>query len=93
MKVLMAAGSGEPADRRRFCPQAKHPLREAHVELLGLRPGDYVVRVRCRSHNSRLWSKWSAALLVSVPNRPPAGRTRGFHGDTLRLRKWFLNLK
>ncbi|XP_023185313.1 growth hormone receptor-like isoform X1 [Xiphophorus maculatus] len=54
--------------------KAKHPLREAHVELLGLRPGDYVVRVRCRSHNSRLWSKWSAALLVSVPNRPPAGK-------------------
>ncbi|XP_043965295.1 prolactin receptor-like isoform X2 [Gambusia affinis] len=54
--------------------KAKHPLREPHVELFGLRPGDYVVRVRCRSHNSRLWSKWSATLLVSVPNRLPAGK-------------------
>lgn len=63
------------------------------MELFGLRPGDYVVRVRCRSHNSRLWSKWSATLLVSVPNRLPAGMTWGFHGDRLSLKKLFLNLK
>ncbi|XP_014891264.1 prolactin receptor isoform X2 [Poecilia latipinna] len=54
--------------------QVKHHLREPHVELLGLRPDDYIVRVRCRSHNSRLWSKWSAALLVSIPNSLAAGK-------------------
>uniref|UniRef100_A0A3Q2ZK02 Growth hormone receptor-like n=1 Tax=Kryptolebias marmoratus TaxID=37003 RepID=A0A3Q2ZK02_KRYMA len=52
----------------------KHPLREPHVELLGLRVGDYAVRVRCRSHNSGLWSKWSSTLLLSIPNRPPTGK-------------------
>ncbi|XP_037552701.1 growth hormone receptor [Nematolebias whitei] len=52
----------------------KHPLREPHVELLGLRVGEYAVRVRCRSHNSDLWSKWSSTLLLSIPNRPPTGK-------------------
>ncbi|XP_044043160.1 prolactin receptor-like isoform X2 [Siniperca chuatsi] len=54
--------------------KVKHPLREPHVELLGLPVGDYVVRVRCRSHNYGLWSKWSSTLLMSIPTRPPAGK-------------------
>ncbi|XP_051283822.1 prolactin receptor-like isoform X1 [Dicentrarchus labrax] len=54
--------------------KVKYPLREPHVELLGLPVGDYQVRVRCRSHNSGLWSKWSSSLLMSIPARPPAGR-------------------
>ncbi|KAI3365860.1 hypothetical protein L3Q82_000844 [Scortum barcoo] len=52
--------------------KVKHPLREPHVELLGLPIGDYVVRVRCRSHNYGLWSKWSSSMLMSIPARPPA---------------------
>uniref|UniRef100_A0A3Q2QNX2 Fibronectin type-III domain-containing protein n=1 Tax=Fundulus heteroclitus TaxID=8078 RepID=A0A3Q2QNX2_FUNHE len=51
--------------------KVKHPLREPHVELLGLRAGDYEVRVRCRSQNSGLWSKWSSTLPMSIPTRPP----------------------
>lgn len=54
-------------------PQVKLPLREPHVELLGLPVGDYVVRVRCRSHNYGLWSEWSNTLQMSIPARPPAG--------------------
>ncbi|KAM7375534.1 hypothetical protein PAMA_014579 [Pampus argenteus] len=54
--------------------KVKHPLREPHVELLGLPAGDYVVRVRCRSHNYGLWSKWSSTLLMSFPARPPTGK-------------------
>lgn len=54
--------------------KVKHPLREPHVELLGLPVGDYVVRVRCRSHNYGLWSKWSSALTMSIPAKPPAGK-------------------
>ncbi|XP_076579460.1 prolactin receptor isoform X1 [Chaetodon auriga] len=54
--------------------KVKHPLREPHLELLGLPVGDYVVRVRCRSHNYGLWSKWSSSMLMSVPARPPAGK-------------------
>lgn len=54
--------------------KVKHPLREPHVELLGLPVGDYVVRVRCRSHNYGLWSRWSSTLLMSIPNRPPTGK-------------------
>ncbi|TKS66495.1 Growth hormone receptor [Collichthys lucidus] len=54
--------------------KVKHPLREPHVELLGLPVGDYVVRVRCRSHNYGLWSKWSSTLLMSIPDRLPAGK-------------------
>lgn len=56
-----------------FLVQVKHPLREPRVELLGLPIGDYVVRVRCRSHNYGLWSQWSSTLLMSIPSRPPAG--------------------
>lgn len=51
----------------------KPSLREPHLELLSLPVGDYVVRVRCRSKNSLLWSKWSAAMLMSIPARPSAG--------------------
>ncbi|XP_042369186.1 prolactin receptor-like [Plectropomus leopardus] len=54
--------------------KVKHPLREPHVKLLGLPVGDYVVRVRCRSHNYGLWSRWSSTLLMSIPARPPAGK-------------------
>ncbi|KAM9334312.1 prolactin receptor [Symphorus nematophorus] len=54
--------------------KVKYPLRESHVELLGLPVGDYVVRVRCRSHNYGLWSKWSSTMLMSIPARPPAGK-------------------
>ncbi|XP_029985414.1 growth hormone receptor isoform X2 [Sphaeramia orbicularis] len=54
--------------------KVKHPVREPHVELLGLPVGDYVVRVRCRSHNYGLWSKWSSTLLMSIPVRPPTGK-------------------
>ncbi|XP_028998578.1 growth hormone receptor-like [Betta splendens] len=57
--------------------KVKHPIREPSVELLGLPAGDYVVRVRCRSHNYGLWSNWSSTLLMSVPARaarPPAGK-------------------
>ncbi|XP_071335790.1 growth hormone receptor-like isoform X2 [Trachinotus anak] len=54
--------------------KVKHPLREPHVELLGLPFGDYVIRVRCRSHNYGLWSKWSSTLIMSIPTRPPAGK-------------------
>ncbi|XP_041834724.1 prolactin receptor-like isoform X2 [Melanotaenia boesemani] len=54
--------------------KVKHPLREVRVELLGLRVGDYVVRVRCRSHNYGLWSKWSSTLLMSIPGKPPTGK-------------------
>lgn len=53
--------------------QVKPSLREPHLELLSLPVGDYVVRVRCRSKNSPLWSKWSAAMLMSIPARPSAG--------------------
>lgn len=58
--------------------QVKPSLREPHLELLSLPVGDYLVRVRCRSKNSRLWSKWSATLLMSVPSRPSAGGGGGF---------------
>uniref|UniRef100_A0A3Q1GMD0 Prolactin receptor-like n=1 Tax=Acanthochromis polyacanthus TaxID=80966 RepID=A0A3Q1GMD0_9TELE len=54
--------------------KVKHPLREPHVELLGLPVGDYLVRVRCRSHNYGLWSKWSSTLSISIPTRPPTGK-------------------
>ncbi|XP_034036939.1 prolactin receptor-like [Thalassophryne amazonica] len=54
--------------------KVKEGLREPHVELLGLPAGDYVVRVRCRSHNYGLWSHWSIALLMSIPGEPAAGK-------------------
>lgn len=46
------------------------------MELLGLPVGDYVVRVRCRSHNSGLFSKWSSNMLMTIPDRPPTGELR-----------------
>lgn len=54
--------------------KVKASLREPHVELLGLPVGDYMVRVRCRSHNYGRWSKWSALVLMSIPARPPTGK-------------------
>lgn len=60
--------------------QVKPSLREPHLELLSLPVGDYVVRVRCRSKNSLLWSKWSATMLMSIPARPSAGR--GCYGNS-----------
>lgn len=54
--------------------KVKYPLREPQVVLLCLPVGDYVVRVRCRSHNYGLWSKWSSTMLMSIPARPPAGK-------------------
>ncbi|XP_068575610.1 growth hormone receptor-like isoform X2 [Cebidichthys violaceus] len=54
--------------------KVKHPLREPRVELLGLPVGDYVVRVRCRSHNYGLWSEWSVAVPMSLPAGPPPGK-------------------
>ncbi|KAM4597578.1 prolactin receptor-like [Polymixia lowei] len=54
--------------------KVKQPLRESHVELLGLPAGEYVFRVRCRSHNYGLWSKWSSALHVNIPARLPGGK-------------------
>ncbi|XP_068165273.1 prolactin receptor-like [Antennarius striatus] len=54
--------------------KVKHPLREPHLELLGLPYGDYLVRVRCRSHNYGIWSEWSSTLLMSLPSKPPTGK-------------------
>eukprot|EP00066_Takifugu_rubripes_P015387 XP_011604653.1 PREDICTED: prolactin receptor-like isoform X1 [Takifugu rubripes] len=54
--------------------KVKPSLWETHLELLSLPVGDYVVRVRCRSKNSQLWSKWSSAVLMSIPSRPSAGK-------------------
>lgn len=48
--------------------KVKGVLREPRLELLDLPPGSYVVRVRCKSHNSRLWSKWSELLTIHIPN-------------------------
>ncbi|XP_061635531.1 prolactin receptor-like [Phyllopteryx taeniolatus] len=52
--------------------KVKQTLREPQVKLLGLPINDYVIRVRCRSHNYGLWSKWSQPLLMSIPPRAPA---------------------
>lgn len=54
--------------------KVKASLREPHVELLGLPVGDYVVQVRCRSHNYGRWSQWSLPLNMSIPARPPTGK-------------------
>ncbi|KAM6945337.1 prolactin receptor [Aplochiton taeniatus] len=54
--------------------QVKGKLREPHVELMGLAVGDYVVRVRCRSRNKGLWSRWSSSVLLSIPAQPTAGK-------------------
>ncbi|XP_054643157.1 growth hormone receptor-like isoform X2 [Dunckerocampus dactyliophorus] len=52
--------------------KVKESLREPRVKLLGLPNNDYVVRVRCRSHNYGLWSKWSQPILMSIPAQAPA---------------------
>uniref|UniRef100_A0A3Q2W835 Prolactin receptor-like n=1 Tax=Haplochromis burtoni TaxID=8153 RepID=A0A3Q2W835_HAPBU len=54
--------------------KVKYPLREPQVELLGLPVDDYVVRVRCRAQHSKLWSDWSATLVMSIPPRQSAGK-------------------
>lgn len=54
--------------------KVKSGLREPHVELLGLPVGEYVVEVRCRSHNYGRWSQWSQPLYMSIPARPPTGK-------------------
>uniref|UniRef100_A0A8C5G0T9 Prolactin receptor-like n=1 Tax=Gouania willdenowi TaxID=441366 RepID=A0A8C5G0T9_GOUWI len=54
--------------------KVKQPFREPRMELLGLPVGHYVVQVRCRSHNSGLWSRWSKELAMSIPARAPAGK-------------------
>nr|XP_043872402.1 prolactin receptor-like [Solea senegalensis]XP_043872409.1 prolactin receptor-like [Solea senegalensis]XP_043872418.1 prolactin receptor-like [Solea senegalensis]XP_043872427.1 prolactin receptor-like [Solea senegalensis] len=57
--------------------KVKYPLREPHVTLLGLPVSDYVIRVRCRSQNYGLWSKWSLTLIMSIPSKTPAGKLLG----------------
>ncbi|KAJ8410521.1 hypothetical protein AAFF_G00194250 [Aldrovandia affinis] len=47
--------------------KVKGVMREPRLELLELPAGSYVVRVRCKSHNSRLWSKWSDPLTINIP--------------------------
>ncbi|XP_064826514.1 prolactin receptor-like isoform X4 [Oncorhynchus masou masou] len=47
--------------------KVKGLLREPCLELLDLPVGEYIVRVRCRSRNNGLWSKWSTPLLLCVP--------------------------
>lgn len=54
--------------------KVKSSLREPHVELLGLPVGEYVVKVRCRSHNYGRWSQWSQDLHMTIPARPPTGK-------------------
>ncbi|XP_072290500.1 growth hormone receptor-like [Eucyclogobius newberryi] len=54
--------------------KVKGSLREPHVELFGLPIGQYVVQVRCRSHNYGRWSQWSLPLYLSIPARPPTGK-------------------
>ncbi|CAL8307929.1 unnamed protein product [Merluccius merluccius] len=54
--------------------KVKQPQRESQLELMGLPVGEYLVRVRCRSHNYGLWSKWSSPIQMAIPARPPAGK-------------------
>ncbi|XP_061897051.1 prolactin receptor-like [Entelurus aequoreus] len=54
--------------------KVKESLREPRVKLLGVSVNDYVVRVRCRSHNYGVWSQWSKPILVSVPAQAPADK-------------------
>ncbi|KAJ3584134.1 hypothetical protein NHX12_014630 [Muraenolepis orangiensis] len=54
--------------------KVKQPQRESQSELMGLPVGEYLVRVRCRSHNYGLWSTWSSPLQIAIPARPPAGK-------------------
>uniref|UniRef100_W5MTX1 Fibronectin type-III domain-containing protein n=1 Tax=Lepisosteus oculatus TaxID=7918 RepID=W5MTX1_LEPOC len=49
--------------------KARGLLREPRLELLDLPAGSYAVRVRCKSRNSALWSKWSRLLTFTVPPR------------------------
>ncbi|XP_035249076.1 prolactin receptor-like isoform X1 [Anguilla anguilla] len=53
--------------------KVKGVLREPRLELLDLPPGSYVVRVRCKSHISKLWSKWSELLTIHIPNQQSIG--------------------
>ncbi|XP_051913435.1 prolactin receptor-like isoform X2 [Hippocampus zosterae] len=54
--------------------KVKQSLRDPEVKLLGLPINDYVFRVRCRSQNYGLWSKWSQPLLMNIPSRAPADK-------------------
>lgn len=65
-------------------------LRESEVELLGLPVGDYVVRVRCRSQNSPLWSKWSSELMLSIPAQAPAGELTHKEGGSFFTHKKYV---
>ncbi|MBN3322707.1 GHR protein, partial [Atractosteus spatula] len=49
--------------------KARGLLREPRLELLDLPVGSYAVRVRCKSRNSALWSKWSRLLTFTIPPR------------------------
>ncbi|KPP72513.1 prolactin receptor-like [Scleropages formosus] len=53
--------------------KVKGGLREPHLELLDLPVGSYVVRVRCKSRNAGLWSKWSSPLTVDIPAKQGIG--------------------
>ncbi|XP_077589062.1 prolactin receptor isoform X1 [Stigmatopora nigra] len=52
--------------------KVKSLLREPQVKLLGLPMDDYVLRVRCRSHNYGIWSDWSQLAMMSIPSQAPA---------------------
>ncbi|CAL1598120.1 unnamed protein product [Knipowitschia caucasica] len=52
----------------------KTSLYEPQVELLGLPAEDFVVQVRCRSHNYGRWSQWSLPMYMRIPGRPPTGK-------------------
>ncbi|XP_058510725.1 prolactin receptor-like isoform X1 [Solea solea] len=54
--------------------KVKFPLNEPHVKLLGLPVGDYEIRVRCRSKNYGLWSKFSSPLFMSIPSKTTTGK-------------------
>ncbi|XP_042175334.1 prolactin receptor-like [Oncorhynchus tshawytscha] len=53
--------------------KVKGLLREPCLELLDLPVGEYIVRVRCRSRNNGLWSKWSTPVLLCVPVKSTPG--------------------
>ncbi|XP_018613319.1 prolactin receptor-like [Scleropages formosus] len=55
--------------------KVKGGLREPHLELLDLPVGSYVVRVRCKSRNAGLWSKWSSPLTVDIPAKQGIDKT------------------
>ncbi|XP_034145810.1 prolactin receptor isoform X2 [Esox lucius] len=54
--------------------KVKRLLRETQLELLDMPVGEYVVRVRCRSRNQGIWSKWSASLLLTIPAKSTPGK-------------------